>query len=171
MMASAKNRIRQAGRPARRVAVAVAVAGVVLAGNAAISVAGADNGRDGTTVPGAPSDAPAPAPSDLDRGSDTNVAPPLGRSATPAAPSLPATDNGRGGDDPAFGPLAIPVERAAAPAAQAGYDTDSGAAPVPAAAGSDASRAAPDAPVDQDVPGSRSPQIAGTDEPSNDADG
>jgi hypothetical protein len=128
-MVSKQSRIGMAGRPVRRVVVGVSLISVALAGSAAIAAA-SDDGRDGSTVPTARTDAPAPvpAPNDLDRGSGDAVpgAPVRSGDAVPGAPvrsgdAVPGApvgqsrvsatakapiDNGRGGPDPAAGPFA-----------------------------------------------------------------
>lgn len=182
-MVSKQSRIGKAGRPVRRVVVGVSLIGVALAGSAAIAAA-SDDGRDGSTVPTAPTDAPAPvpAPNDLDRGSgDALPGAPGGQSRASATPGAP-TDNGRGGPDPAAGPLAVDQTSRATAAIDSGsvdtgsVDTDSGEMPVPDAElvlTGPAARAETSAPVDQDVPGAAraTDGTSGSDAPSNDRDG
>ncbi|NND75354.1 MAG: hypothetical protein HKN44_10145 [Ilumatobacter sp.] len=158
----------QVTRTVRRIAVGAAVVGLVVAGNAAIGVAG-DDGRDGSTVPGAPTDAPSPVVDD----SNTREGAPAVPAARTRAKVTPLNagpiDNGRGGVDPATGPNPVPVARAtAAPSALPAYDTDDGLAPVDQVS---PAKVAADPVVDQDVPGAATASAAGADRPARDADG
>lgn len=172
MMASTTNKLR---KPAKGVAIALAVVGVAFAGNSALGLSGDDNGRDGTTVPGAPSDAPsdAPAPTDDSDAGRDGASTPGTSSSTADAPALSANlDNGRGFDEPALGPNPVTLaSNDAASDAPAAYDTDSGQAPVADATTDAASNEAPSAPSDQDVPGAPTANSDGSDAPSNDQDG
>lgn len=170
MMASTTNKLGKIRRPLRGAAIVLAVAGVAFAGNSALGLAGDDTGRDDSTVPGAPSDAPAPA-DDSDAGRD-GASTPAPSSRSGDAPALDANlDNGRGFDEPASGPNPIPRESNTATAdAAAAYDTDSGEAPVDAASSAPVSREAPST-ADQDVPGAPTGGAAGTDASPNDQDG
>lgn len=158
------------GRTVRRIAVGAAVIGLAVAGNAAIGLAG-DDGRDDGTVPGAPTEAPSPSVDDS-TSRDSGATPgPAASTRAASAPAAAPTDNGRGGADPAVGPNAIGQTEVATSAdtLKGGHDTDSGLAPAIQPAPRTAS--APEAPVDQDVPGAPTGVGTGTDAVSNDRDG
>lgn len=186
-------RARRIVRPARRAAIAASFVAIMFAGGVAAGMGGEDtDGRDGTQ-PGAPSDAPAPAPIDSDAGrgdSGVGEAPQVSarliESVGPGAASAAPVANGRGGVDPASGPL--PAARARpgevdAPSLDVGaFDTDSGLAPEPAASArvsrdvievldQDGADAGPRVYVDQDVPGAPTGNFPGANRASNDADG
>lgn len=171
------------GRPMRRVAAGVALVGVTLVGGVAIGLGGDDsNGRDGSTVPGAPTDAPTPVDVDDGRGDGPNGKAPKpqqrsSQSLEDPAAHVSAVDNGRGGVDPAVGPLAVTQSVAADTTSidSGSIDTDSGVAPRPdanvAKQRADADAVGQPAPVDQDVPGASHDWPDGPGEPSNDSDG
>lgn len=174
-------------RPARLLVVGSVVVAGALAGSAAIGLG--DDGRDQGTPPGPTSNAPAVAPVDADGRAGSEIvsrrtAGAVGEliesqlDATADAGATARLDNGRGGVDPAAGPL--PVDPAVAagstPAPEVGViDTDSGVLPAPDAAlvveldALDASTREPL--VDQDVPGAPTGGPPGDDLPSDDRDG
>lgn len=151
-------RIARVSRPARRAAIFVALAGLVVAVDATSGSAENDgsDGRDPDAVPGAPTDA-SDSPAVVDEGRDGGAAPAadLGRGAAVAVASDGPVDNGRGGVDPDVGPNKIVVESARSVSGDSGsVDTDSGLKPSRDA---DQARTAPSGPPsDQDEPGSTS---------------
>lgn len=188
MIASEGGRFRRIGRPMRRVVGGVAFVGVMFAGGATIGLAGdGADGRDGTSVPGEPTDEPAPPPVDSDTGrGGSPVGKPSRLEARTAesldAPAAPETirDTGRGGVDPAVGPFRVAQTAEDAESVQSldvgSVDSDSGKAPRPKRSNQSAQSSAGDSAaatsyVDQDVPGAPTGGPDGSDEPSNDADG
>lgn len=178
-MAAAGGRLQTLGRPARRFAAGVAVIAVTFAGGAALGLGGDSSGRDGSTVPGAPTVALAPVDAD-DAGRDAapEVRPSQRTSRLVESTSAPAAivDNGRGRADPAVGPLAATagLDDVAATADVGKYDTDTGMAPVRDNVLSSRSAVIESSVtgyVDQDVPGAPTGGPDGPDAAANDSDG
>lgn len=168
-MASVQQRIRRAGKPVRRAAAGLAVVALAVAGGAAVASSDSDDGRGPSDVPGAPTDARVQV-DDSNDGRADGAAVVVARSASVSTPSPAATDNGRGGNEPAFGPNPIASDASSSAAADSGsFDTDSGEAPVsgdanvPGARGADTD--------DRDVPGAPTASEIGSDAPANDQDG
>ena len=183
MATTVDGRARRLWRPTRRVAVAASFVAVMFAGGVASGMNGNDsNGRNGDTQPGPPSDVPASPPVDIDGGRGASD---VGKTAgkAPIAPGSQSQSadharpaiNGRGGVDPAAGPLPAAASQVAAEVTASldvgVFDTDSGLAPEPGpAAQASAVAEAPGPPIDQDVPGAPTGGPPGRDRPSKDAD-
>lgn len=148
-------RIARVSRPARRAAIFVALAGLVVAVDATAGSAENDgsDGRNPDAVPGAPS-ASVDAPSDVDEGRGDGAAPSANRGRSAAPASSGPVDNGRGGVDPDVGPNPVVADSARSAGDSGSVDTDSGKAP---SRNADLGRAAPSGPpTDQDEAGSSS---------------